>query len=273
MSASPSGAFVRSTNSPSPALRSEERGEGIGLRPAGSPANSKFFIPTSTFPSGVGLYLTDRICQNVVRTMKQPILLALAALALTGCAAFNKFDVRRADVQSPSGSSSVAVCGVDERAELRTGEIGPDLLGKTRDGYGIPFQVKTATKRPLALEVAEVVTTGFGTGRKLAPATSAPTVEAALKTLAGTGTERRVVIRIREWWSDTLIRTSVWKNLRVEVYDSKNKLVASAEESGEVALGGNFFNPAIHARKTVLRELGSSLTRLMNQPQVAAALR
>ncbi len=205
--------------------------------------------------------------------MKRPVLLTLAALALTGCAAFNKFDIRRADVQSPAGKPSVAVCGVDERAELRSGEIVPELLGKTRDGYGIPYQVKTATKRPLALEVAEIVTNGFGTERQLAPATSAPSLEAALKTMAGTGTDRRVVILIREWWSDTLIRTSVWKNIRIEVYDSKNKLLASAEESGEVTLGGNFFLRALHARQVVLRELGSTLTGLMNQPQVATALR
>ena len=90
--------------------------------------------------------------------MKQKILLSIltATLSLhfTGCTMWNKYDLRQTQVSAPSGQSSIAVACVDERQSLRQGDITPELIGVTRDGYGIPYRVKTATKSPVATEIA-----------------------------------------------------------------------------------------------------------------------
>lgn len=204
-----------------------------------------------------------------------PAFLCVAVLAsLSGCSTFNKFDIRKAQVSAPAGASSVAVAGVDEREYLKRGEITPDYLGMTRDGVGFPYKVKTATKRPLALEVAEVVTTGFRkAGRQAAPATAQPSNSAALAALKATQANRLVVIRLQRWESDTLINTSLYYAVTVEVYDPAGKLLATASEANEKALGGNYFAAAMHANKAVLAELGVIMTRLLASPDVAAALR
>ena len=196
-----------------------------------------------------------------------------ATITLTSCAMWNKYDLRKTKVTAPSGPSSVAVACVDERATLRQGDISPELIGVTRSGFGVPYRVKTATKAPLALEVAEVVTHAFGADRKLAPPISRPDVPTALAALRGTGTDRQILIRIESFNSDTLIRTELDYAFVMEVYDSKGKLLASARQKETADLGGNAFLPAFHANQSVLSKTGTVLSQLLASPQIQAALR
>jgi hypothetical protein len=82
------------------------------------------------------------------------------------------------------------------------------LIGVTRNGYGIPYRVKTATKDPVAKEIAEVVVRGFGSNRKLAPPMSYADRNSAMAALRGTGTDRQILVLLERFNSDTLIRTS-----------------------------------------------------------------
>ena len=208
--------------------------------------------------------------------MKQKLLLSIlaaASLHFTGCAAWNKYDLRKTQVTAPSGQSSIAVACVDERESLRQGDIGPELIGVTRSGFGVPYRVKTATKSPVAAEVAEVVTRGFGQTRKLAPPITSPDAASALAALRGTGTDRQVLIRIQQYNSDTLINTELDFAFIVEVRDSAGKLLATASKSETANLGGNFFAPALHARESVLSKTGSSLSTLLAEPQIQTALK
>jgi hypothetical protein len=56
---------------------------------------------------------------------------------------WNKYDLRQAKVAAPPGTLSVAVACVDGRESLRQGDIVPELIGVTRNGYGIPYRVKS----------------------------------------------------------------------------------------------------------------------------------
>lgn len=205
--------------------------------------------------------------------MKNLLLCSLLTVVLSGCGTFNKFDVRQTKVSAPDGKLSVAVAGVDERPNLRDKRIADSYVGLSRIFLGVPFNIKTATKQPFALEVAEVVTTDLGKNRKVAPAITTRDVPSALKKLTDSGMERLVVIRFKEWESQTLFRTSVWKNVILEVYNKQGKLLASAQDEAEVPLHGNLFVPPLHARQVVLKEIGTTITNLLNKPNIVAALR
>ena len=209
--------------------------------------------------------------------MKKKLLLSILTAAIsihfTGCTMWNKYDLRKTQVSAPSGQSSIAVACVDERQSLRQGDITPELIGVTRDGYGIPYRVKTATKSPVATEIAAVVTRGFGSNRKLAPPITSPDAASALAALRGTGTDRQILIRIQQYNSDTLINTELDYAFIVEVRDSAGKLLATASKSETANLGGNFFAPALHARESVLSKTGSSLSTLLAEPQIQTALK
>jgi hypothetical protein len=198
--------------------------------------------------------------------------LIVASAFITGCAMGNKYDIRQARAAAPAGSSTVAVGGVDEREYLKRGEIEPEYVGMTRGGYGNPFRVKTATKQPFAEEAAGVVASSLGP-RLRGPVRSYGSTEAALHTLRSSGAQRLVLLRVKAWESDTLINTSVDVDLVLEVYNAGGKLIASSSDKAYRDLGGNIASPPMHARKVVLAELGRSLTRLMEQPAVANALK
>jgi hypothetical protein len=199
-------------------------------------------------------------------------LLLAGALILTGCAAWNKYDIRSVSVTAPAGTKSVAVAVVDQRESLQQGDIVPELIGVTRNGYGIPYRVKTATKSPVAQEIAEAVVRGFGPDRKLAPPMSYPDTASAKAALRGTGTDRQLLIRIERYNSDTLIRTELDYSLTLEVYDSQGRLLATANRAKTADLGGNFFLPALHARQSVIRTTGSVLGDLLSTPQIRSSL-
>jgi hypothetical protein len=196
----------------------------------------------------------------------------IGALALTGCASWNKYDLRNVTITAPSGLPSVAVACVDQRETLRQGEIGPELIGVTRDGYGIPYRVKTATKSPVAKEIAEVVVRGFGSNRKLAPPMSYADTTTAKAALRGTGTDRQILVLIDRYNSDTLIRTELDYSITVHVYDTQGRLLASASRTKIADLGGNFFLPALHARKSVLQTTGDVLNELLSAPEIRSTL-
>lgn len=208
-----------------------------------------------------------------MNTTKPSIALLLAgALSLAGCAAWNKYDLRTTSVTAPSGSRSVAVACVDEREALRQGDIVPELIGVTRSGFGVPYRVKTATKSPVAQEIAEVVARGFGPDRKLAPPMSYPDRASAIAALRGTGTDRQILILINRYNSDTLIRTELDHSITLEVYDDRGRLLASAHSEKTADLGGNFFLPALHARQSVLGTTGTLLSELLSTPQIRNTL-
>lgn len=199
-------------------------------------------------------------------------LILAGTLSFTGCAAWNKYDIRTVPVTAPAGSKSIAVAVVDERSSLKQGDIVPELIGVTRNGYGIPYRVKTATKSPVAQEIAEAVVRGFGPNRKLAPPMSYPDTASAKAALRGTGTDRQLLILINRYNSDTLIRTELDYSLTLEVYDARGRLIASAKRASTADLGGNFFLPALHARQSVIRTTGSVLSDLLSTPQIRSAL-
>jgi len=202
-----------------------------------------------------------------------PLIAAVFVVHFTGCAAWNKYDLRQAKVKVPSGSSSICVACVDERDSLSQGEITHELIGVTRSGVGVPYRVKTETKDPVAAEIAGVVTRAFKSTRKSAPPIICIDSGSAIAALRATRVDRQILIRIQQYNSDTLINTELDYAFVVEVRDSNGKLLATSRQSEVAALGGNFFLPALHARKSVLLKTGDSLSKLLSDPQIQAVLK
>jgi hypothetical protein len=226
--------------------------------------------PDHRFPSNASN--NSKHLENMKTTRTSTAVILTSVLALTGCAAWNKYDLRKVTITAPSGSPSVAVACVDQRETLRQGDIGPELIGVTRSGFGVPYRVKTASKSPVAKEIAEVVVRGFGTNRKLAPPMSYADTNSAKAALRGTGTDRQILVLIDRYNSDTLIRTELDYSIKIEVYDNQGRLLASASRTKIADLGGNFFLPALHARQSVLRTTSDVLNELLSTPEIRSAL-
>ncbi|MFM8717771.1 MAG: hypothetical protein ACKOF3_13460 [Spartobacteria bacterium] len=80
------------------------------------------------------------------------------------------------------------------------------------------------------------------------------------------------MVLIERYNSDTLIRTELDYSIKIEVYDAEGRLRASASRTKIADLGGNFFLPALHARKSVIRTTGDVLNELLSAPEIRSAL-
>ena len=136
----------------------------------------------------------------------------LVMLLCSGCAIGVKHNY--ADVMpqlTVAGPGTLAVATHDQRPYILSGDTGPEFVGLSRGGYGNPFQVQTASGYALADDMAQVMCTvlrekGFDCVPMLAAASDTP--EEVHRKLQGAASPLALLLVLREWKSDTSLRTS-----------------------------------------------------------------
>lgn len=211
----------------------------------------------------------------MIRHLQRLAALVLA-LALGACAIGNKQDFRPIAAQLPySGKGAVAVLAVDERPYVLAGDKNPDYVGYQRNRVGIPFNVKTASGRPLAAELTDAFVrslsaSGFAAqARAVAPRTGADSARAAL--LRG-APRRALLVEIVQWESTSFFNTTLEHELHATVYDGAGHALASQTVEGSEHLEGTFLRAPKTARETVPSALAGKIQALLNTPAMRAAL-
>lgn len=176
------------------------------------------------------------------------VLLAFLSLTFYGCAgttAFNRTEnyANAWPAIRHSTHSKIAIIVKDERPYVQDGSKNETFVGLMRGGYGNPFDITTESKLPLADDIANAVRAGFlnsGINAYLL----GPFQEAKK---SKDKSERLLVLKIREWKSDTYTNTKFSYIIQAEIFDEQGKLtgsssvgetlpVSSAVESGRQAL-------------------------------------
>lgn len=203
------------------------------------------------------------------------LVVAALALWLGACAVGNTQDFSTAVPEfQGQGGKSVAVAVQDRRPYVVKAEKGTDFVGIMRGGYGNPWDITTESKRPMAADLAEAVTTALTKrGFQVTPVTVPPAHGAvqAQEAVAAAKRERALLIQVDELKSDTYANTKVDYDLTLAVYDAGGKLLADSTVKGSDAVG----SAASHAdiRKNVLPAVQRKLEALLNDPKVIAAMR
>lgn len=149
-------------------------------------------------------------------------------LAISGCAVGNRYDYGSSISGLPvSGSGELAVNVVDDRPYVLSGEKKPDFVGLQRGGFGNPFDVRTASGRPLADEMRDAIAKalqqqGFAVvgGSEAAP--------------------RKLELRVLEWKTDVMMRMKTRYDLQLSIFDARGSLVAQSKANGEEVGSGGF---------------------------------
>jgi hypothetical protein len=169
------------------------------------------------------------------------VLAVLAALLLTlgGCAVGNRYDYGSSIRGLPvSGSGQIAVDVVDARPYVLNGEKSPDFVGLQRGGFGNPFDVRTASGKPLAAEMREAI-------RKALEQQGFAVMDGAA------AAPRKLELRVIEWQTDVMMRMKTLYDLRLSVFDASGTLLAHSETKGEdVGSGGFESENAVNAART-----------------------
>jgi hypothetical protein len=216
---------------------------------------------------------------NVMDTiMKSPLvrIAIFASLILSGCATFKHtyHDV------SPSTTirtdKSVAIASLDHREYVRSGRSRPDFVGMLRGGYGNTFDVHTESGRPLSDEFTAAMRGALErNGIQVIVLTTKPTQDsgAVMSSLATTRSDRKLLLTIREWMSDSMINTELGYDLQLTVADGNGKTLATSPHKELRSLGGNLVNAVGHAQSAVNKAFREAVESLLNSPDVAAALK
>jgi hypothetical protein len=194
-----------------------------------------------------------------------------------GCAAGNKYayDGVVADL-SYSGNTVVTVASYDRRSAVRKHEKPADYVGTQRGGFGNPFDVKTASGRPLAVDmttsmVSSLVRHGFR-ARGVATESSDSTTVLASR-FAVFPSDRRLLLTIVEWYSDTLANIGLYYDLDLRVLDATGKILAKHRIQASEDIDGSFLDAPAAAKKAVPNAFKAKLEELLNDPGIRDALR
>jgi len=175
----------------------------------------------------------------------------------------------------PVGNASVAVASQDQRIYVISGRNKPQLVGVIRGTFGNPLYMTTASRRPLADEMGNVIIgalkkKGFKTIPVVVSATEP--IEQVRKKLADTGAEKLIHFQIKKWKSDTYSNVRLEYIMNLAVFDTKGKLLAEKESSGDENLGSGGFNILKGTRKKVPEAFKKKLEELFNAPDITKAL-
>jgi hypothetical protein len=170
--------------------------------------------------------------------MKRIALLWIALSAVAGLgAAAPPPAILKISLPTP-GTTALAV--LDARPDVVNGERKETFIGFTRSLYGIPYPAHTASRKPLAQDLSDLVTRALklgGTPVQAITASPSKGREGAIKSLQSRGADRLVLIEIRDWWSDTLIHTDLHYDLALTVLNAQGQELGSSTTTGHDELG------------------------------------
>ncbi len=205
------------------------------------------------------------------------LLLVASIVALTACAIGNKYRyhdvVADIDVQS---KSSFAVTVYDQRAYVLNGRKSPNFVGLQRGGWGNPFNVGTASGKPLSIDMATAIKNSLQKKGHTATAVFVSfrrNQNEVLQELMSTKANRLLLLTLLEWKSDTYNRVALIFDVNLEVYNAQGDLLAQKSLYGRDNLGSSAFNSPRHAKRAVPVAFKNKIEELLNSDEIKRALR
>lgn len=185
------------------------------------------------------------------------ILLVAAVIGLSGCAFGRKVDYSALNAEvNISTQKSVTVAVTDNRPYVLSGKKENTFVGVTRGGFYNPFDMNTVSRKPLAVDIQQSVLGALAKSQIKATAD-----DNAADQQAASADQRLLVLKIREWKSDTYGRTRFDYDLNASVIDESGKVLGSKDAKGTGAIQ-NF------------QDAGkSALTQVLASPEIADALK
>ena len=200
-------------------------------------------------------------------------IISVAAI-LAGCAFGQKHAINAADpMLQLKGDGDLAVATHDQRPYVISGDKPVTFVGLQRAGFGNPYDVNTASGSPLADELTDTLARALQrSGFAVRQVDTQPQHSKAELVSRLTGDSRAVLLTITELKSDTYNNAAFIYDMDLEVLGTDGEVLAKSSVEGRDNLGGNFFDPAGHAKEAVPAALEKKLESLLNDSDVAKAL-
>ncbi len=191
---------------------------------------------------------------------------------LGGCAVgvTHQYDKTMPEIKVSAGAK-LGIGVQDRRIYVLSKQKPETFVGLSRGGFGNPFDVNTASGKPLADDFTTTIQTALLAKGVQATPVNLPlgiSEMEAIKQLSMTG-NKAVLIILNEWKADTYKNTNLLYDVQAIIVDSGGKTLSSKKSSGEDDLGGSAFNPPEHSRKAVPIAFRKKLEELFSAPEIA----
>ena len=202
------------------------------------------------------------------------VVAVVAALFLNGCAVGQKFSYRdsQVNVSSIGTAGSAAVAVLDQREYVRSGQKAESFVGLSRGGYGNPFDVETRSGASLASEMAMSIASALeARGLKVQTVTVSPAggPDGARQALFRSNSNRLLLFTLREWKTDTMMRTGLDLDVALDVFDGAGTRLARSQRAGKEVSGASILS----AEKDAQAWFAAKVRELLRDETVANALR
>lgn len=204
--------------------------------------------------------------------LRSLLMLSFLGIYLSGCAVGVEHNYSHAAPQFGAvRAASVAVGVQDRRPYIISRAKDQDFVGLSRGGWGNPFDVTTASGKPLADEFAAAIANGLRrddasvTVIQLLP--SLPPFEAR-QALVNTGAEKALLLALNEWKADTYSTTGLIYDIELLILGSDGTVLARTTRKGKDDLGGSAWNPPAHSREAVPIAFRSKLEELFSDADI-----
>jgi len=163
-------------------------------------------------------------------------------LMLGACAIGNKYDYNAAAATFGADiEKSVSAAVVDQRQYVLSGNKAPNFVGLQRGGFGNPFDVTTRSGRGLAEDLTNVLQRALDARGIAAKALVLPHgtgTDTVLSAFGKQGTDRLLLVNMREWKTDAMMRLTLHWNLEAAVYDPSGAMLGKHGISGTAPVAG-----------------------------------
>ena len=181
------------------------------------------------------------------------ILMLCAFSALGGCAFGQKVDYRESTTYLSARSDiPIEVNVIDERPYVVSGSKNPTYVGTLRALYYNPFNVNTLTGDPLSFDLKEAIRRSLAKSSIAAPA--------AYSTTNANPGQKLLMLKLREWKSDTYVHTRFDYDITATVLDENGKELATKSTKGSGAI------------KNFLTAGSDALSVVLNSDEIVAAI-
>ncbi|HUF88303.1 MAG TPA: hypothetical protein VMM59_13045 [Thermohalobaculum sp.] len=172
----------------------------------------------------------------------------------------------------PAGPG-VAVAVIDDRPYVLEGDESPRFVGTLARRGNTRVEVSTGSDRPLAEVLTGALARALERQGIAAAAVPQPhgTGEAeVLAALAATGSDRLLVLRLREWQTNAQVRVTASWHLEATVYDRAGQVLGQRTSQGTETVGTSSLREG--AGRIAVATLAERIGFLLNHPAIAGAL-
>jgi hypothetical protein len=204
-------------------------------------------------------------------------ILPVLALTLTlgACAVGNKYDYAAASpALTAETANSVSAAVIDRRPYVLGGSKSADFVGLQRGGFGNPFDVKTQSGRDLAADLTDGLVRALearGIAARALPLAAGTPTETVIAQFQAQGSDRLLVVGMREWKTDAMMRLTLHWALDAAVHDRSGAEIATHSITGTAPVGAAGFESGNSA--AVIQQASQKLSELLYDPAIVAALR